>query len=135
MRVRINYAVDWEELPDEVHRLMKRASSYAESIKTDVTNTEIDIQQAGLRPAQIDTILNIRDEMVKLDAYLADVAQMIIGHQHIRLQQSADRGDLRPLQDSDEEYHEHGGEHGYEEVLRKTKDISEALSEFEHEDG
>ena len=43
MRVRINYAVDWEELPDEVHRLMKRASSYAESIKTDVTNTEIDI--------------------------------------------------------------------------------------------
>ena len=133
MRVRINYAVDWDELPTEVLRLIKRASSHAESIKTNVINTEIDIDEMGLRPAQIDTILDIRDEMVKLDAYLADVAQMIIGHQQIKLQDSAARGSIKPADSEEQEnthYQQQGDDNGYRELLQKSDEISKSLAEF-----
>jgi len=132
MRVRINYAVDWQELPTEVFRLIQRASHHAESIKSNVINTEIDIEKAGLRPAQIDTILDIRDELVKLDAYLADAAQMIIGHQQIKLQESAERGSMKPTDSGEQENtQEHGGEYG--ELLQRTGEISDALAEFSDE--
>ena len=129
MRVRISYAVDSEELPHEALRLIKRANRHAQSIKLAVVDTESDIAEKGLRPPQIDSILEIRDEMVKLDAYLADIAQMILGHQQIKLQGSAERGNMQPSDPEEQEsVEDHGGEYG--ELLQKVGRISESISEI-----
>jgi len=127
MRVRISYAVDSKELPSEAFRLIRRASMHAESIKSAVVDTEIDIEEEGLRPSQIDAILNVRDEMVKLDAYLADIAQIILGDQQIKLQGSSARGGLGPSQ-TNEAPVETAGEYG--ELLERTGEISQSIAEF-----
>lgn len=128
MRVRISYAVDSKELPSEAFRLIRRASTHAESIKSAVVDTEIDIEEEGLRPSQIDAILNVRDEMVKLDAYLADIAQIILGDQQIKLQGSSARGGLGPSQTNEAEPVEAAGEYG--ELLERTGEISQSIAEF-----
>ena len=61
MRVRISYAVDSKELPSEAFRLIRRASTHAESIKSAVVDTEIDIEDDISDIAEGD-VANTKDE-------------------------------------------------------------------------
>jgi hypothetical protein len=132
MRVRINYAVDSEDLPAEIHMLTSRASSLANTIDAAVTEINSSVSTHDLTPDQIDMILDTRDNLVKLDSYLADAAQTMLAYQQIKLQETAARGDLDNSESIDSEHTHNGGE--YEQLLQRTGEISESIDQIEFEE-
>lgn len=133
MRVRINYAVDSEDLPLEIHMLTERAASLASAVSAAVSEMNSLVATKDITTDQIDMILDTRDNLVKLDSYLADAAQTMLAYQQIKLQQAASRGELENSDTSDTEHTQNGGE--YEQLLQRTGELSESINEIELNDG
>ena len=137
--MRISYAVDADELVDEIAMLTSRASKIANKVAEDtesVNNTlhYSDADQIG--PAALQRVIEVRDDLVKLDSYLADVAHLILGQQQMLLRQAAEHvepGSGHAAPATDENNIHYGGEE-LEELLERTGEISEEIAEYQQDD-
>lgn len=129
MRVRISYAVDSEDIPNEVSMLVDRSSKIADEVAEaarELSHTCID---HDLTLNELDTVLAVRDELIKLDSYLSDAAQLILGYQQMKVKQSAEKGQVEEV-DTDEHNTQHG-DSDLEELLERTGEISENIAEYD----
>tara|TARA_R110000782_G_scaffold54153_1_gene114668 strand:- start:156 stop:551 length:396 start_codon:yes stop_codon:yes gene_type:complete len=130
MRVRISYAVDSEEIPEEVSMLVDRSSVIADKVSADTSRLSQTCIDRNLSLDELDTVLAIREQLIKLDSYLGDVAQLILGHQQMKMQMAADKGDIKEVEQ--ETPHEEEGP--LEGLLEKTNEISQGIYEFDDDE-
>ena len=130
MRVRISYAVDSEELPEEIAALVHRAAKIADNVAVAVRDVSNTCYDDILSVQDLDEVISIRDQLIKLDSYLADVAQLILGQQQVQLRNTAERGQLKHAETANKEQ---GGD-DLEELLEKTGELSKEISELEQAD-
>jgi Mg2+ and Co2+ transporter CorA len=136
MRVRISYAVDADELVDEIAMLVSRATKIANRVADDTNTIDNILLQDELGPEALQRVVEVRDSLIKLDSYLADVAHLILGQQQMLLRDAAQHIDPPPdagVPTTDKNNINYGGEE-FEELLERTEEISEKIAEYQQDD-
>ena len=80
MRVRIQYSVDLDEIPQKISGFLKDAAGLIGNLECDLVDEATDMAKGRVSEHSLEMIDNVRQEMAKVDMMLADAHSILSGY-------------------------------------------------------
>ena len=80
MRVRIQYSVDLDEIPQKISGFLKNSAGLLGELQCNLEDEATDLMKGRVSEHSLEMIDNVRQELAKVDMMLADGYSILLGY-------------------------------------------------------
>ena len=80
MRVRIQYSVDLDEIPQKISGFLKNSAGLLGELQCNLEDEATDLMKGRVSEHSLEMIDNVRQEMAKVDMMLSDAHSILSGY-------------------------------------------------------